>query len=58
MPDKTHAEWQATLTRTFRLYHLTYFLDERWIFSLNERDLSIKDQASDPMLLALVFLAV
>jgi mannose/cellobiose epimerase-like protein (N-acyl-D-glucosamine 2-epimerase family) len=53
---KNTPEWQATLTPLFDFITSHYFLDERWIFSLND-DLSIKDKQSDAYALAFVLLA-
>ncbi|NLQ16504.1 phosphoheptose isomerase [Marinomonas sp. M1K-6] len=53
---KNAPEWQAMLTPLFNFITSRYFINERWIFSLND-DLSIKDQQSDAYALAFVLLS-
>ena len=49
-------DWQALLGPLFNFITSRYFIDGRWIFSLND-DLSIKDQYSDAYALAFVLLS-
>ncbi|MCB5161932.1 AGE family epimerase/isomerase [Marinomonas algarum] len=50
------SEWEAKLTPLFDFIVDHYFVDGRWIFSLND-DLSIKDTHSDAYALAFVLLS-
>lgn len=49
-------EWQAKLTPLFEFIVSHYFIDDRWIFSLND-DLTVKDTQSDAYALAFVLLS-
>ena len=49
-------DWKALLKPLFDFITSRYFVDGRWIFSLND-DLSIKDQHSDAYALAFVLLS-
>ena len=49
-------EWLALLTPLFDFIVQHYYLEDRWIFSLND-DLSVKDKQSDAYALAFVLLA-
>ena len=53
---KSMPEWQAQLTPLFDFIISHYFIENRWIFSLND-DLSIKDKQSDAYALAFVLLS-
>ncbi|WP_421855334.1 AGE family epimerase/isomerase [Marinomonas sp.] len=53
---KNTPEWQAMLTPLFDFITSHYYIDERWIFSLND-DLSIKDTQSDAYALAFILLS-
>ncbi|MGO2513181.1 AGE family epimerase/isomerase [Marinomonas polaris] len=53
---KNMPEWQVKLTPLFDFITSHYFINERWIFSLND-DLSIKDKQSDAYALAFVLLS-
>ena len=53
---KSMPEWQAQLTPLFDFIVSHYFIEDRWIFSLND-DLSIKDKHSDAYALAFVLLS-
>lgn len=53
---KNTPEWQALLTPLFDFITTHYFLEDRWIFSLND-NFSVKDKHSDAYALAFVLLA-
>lgn len=53
---KDTPEWQVQLTPLFNFIITHYFLEERWMFSLND-DLTVKDKQSDAYAIAFVLLA-
>lgn len=53
---KNMPDWQDKLRPLFDFITSHYFIDERWIFSLND-DLSIKDTQSDAYALAFILLS-
>ncbi|NVK72699.1 phosphoheptose isomerase [Marinomonas sp. CT5] len=53
---KNKPDWFATLTPLFNFITSHYFIEERWIFSLND-NLTIKDKQSDAYALAFILLS-
>ena len=53
---KNESEWLSKLTPLFDFITSRYFLEDRWIFSLND-DLSIKETQSDAYALAFILLS-
>ena len=53
---KNTPEWQEKLAPLFEFIISNYFINDRWIFSLND-DLSVKDKHSDAYALAFILLS-